>query len=251
MKTLEKIVLKRIKSLVPSDLDPFQIAYKATRCCDDAISICCHEIRNHLEQNNSYARMLFIDYSSAFNTIVHAKLHSKLINDIKLPTILCNWLLDFLKSQVVRVGNTYSSSIVINIDAPQGCPLSPTLYCLFIHDCKPHSTESSFVKYADGTTVTGFIQDNDELAYRSKVNSFVNWCDRSNLELNVSKTKEMVIDFSGKKDKPDIEPNVTNGEVVERLYSFKFLGTYISNNRTLSVNCTEILKKDNAPILFV
>ena len=46
--------------------------------------------------------MLFIDYSSAFNTIVH--------------TSLCNWLLDFLKGrpQVVRIGNNMSATLTLN-----------------------------------------------------------------------------------------------------------------------------------------
>jgi gmma-aminobutyric acid receptor subunit gamma len=39
--------------------------------------------------------MLFIDYSSAFNTIVSSKLVIKL-ETLVLDTALCNWVLDFL-----------------------------------------------------------------------------------------------------------------------------------------------------------
>jgi hypothetical protein len=50
--------------------------------------------------------MLFIDYSSAFNSIVPSKLITKL-KTLGLNTSLCNWILDFLtgRPQVVRVGN--------------------------------------------------------------------------------------------------------------------------------------------------
>ena len=53
--------------------------------------------------------MLFIDYSSAFNTIVPAKLVPKL-RILGLNTSLCNWILDFLtgRPQVVRMGNLSS-----------------------------------------------------------------------------------------------------------------------------------------------
>ena len=44
---------------------------------------------------NDYVRMLFIDYSSAFNTIVPSKLITKLRN-LGLNTSLCNWILVFL-----------------------------------------------------------------------------------------------------------------------------------------------------------
>jgi hypothetical protein len=39
--------------------------------------------------------MLFIDYSSSFNTIVPSKLITKL-SFLALNTSLCNWILDFL-----------------------------------------------------------------------------------------------------------------------------------------------------------
>ena len=51
------------------------------------------------------------------------------------------------------------------------------------------------VKFADDTTITGLISDNNEDNYRLEINSIVDWCDNNNLMLNVNKTKEMVIDF--------------------------------------------------------
>ena len=44
---------------------------------------------------HSYVRMLVIDYSSTFNTIVPSKLITKL-RTLGLNTYLCNWILDFL-----------------------------------------------------------------------------------------------------------------------------------------------------------
>ena len=81
--------------------------------------------------------MLFIDYSSAFNTIVPSKLIIK-------PT-LCDWVLYFLtgRPQVVKVGNNISTSLTLNTGAPQGCVLSPLLYSLFNHDCVAMHARSS------------------------------------------------------------------------------------------------------------
>ena len=80
--------------------------------------------------------MLFIDYSSAFNTIVPSKLTIKL-EALSLNPVLCNWVLDFLTGcpQVVKVGNNTSTSLILKTGAPQGCVLSPLLYSLFTHDC--------------------------------------------------------------------------------------------------------------------
>ena len=58
---------------------------------------------------------MFIDYSSAFNTIVPTKLITKL-RTLSQNTSLCMWMLDFLtgRPQVVRVGNSTSATLIRN-----------------------------------------------------------------------------------------------------------------------------------------
>ena len=51
------------------------------------------------------------------------------------------------------------------------------------------------VKFADDTTETGFITDNDETEYRAQIEKTEEWCDENDLLWNVPKTKEMIIDF--------------------------------------------------------
>ena len=112
--------------------------------------------------------MLFIDYNSAFNTIVPSELASKL-RTLGLNTSLCNWILDFLtgRPQMVRVGNNTSATLIINPGAPLVCVLSHRLYSLFTHDCVAKHDSNTIIKFADDTTVIGLITDNDETAYRT------------------------------------------------------------------------------------
>ncbi|CDQ86081.1 unnamed protein product [Oncorhynchus mykiss] len=140
--------------------------------------------------------MLFIDYNSAFNTIVPSKLVIKL-ETLGLDPALCNWVLEFLtgRTQVVRVGNNISTLLILNTGAPQGCVLSPLLYSLFTHDCVAMHASNSIIKFADNTTVVGLITNNDETAYREEVRALGVWCQENNLTLNVNKTKEMIVDF--------------------------------------------------------
>lgn len=51
------------------------------------------------------------------------------------------------------------------------------------------------VKYADDTVVLGKISKNNEDSYRKETYHVISWCQDNFLVLNVSKTKEMVIDF--------------------------------------------------------
>ena len=102
--------------------------------------------------------MLFIDYSSAFNTKVPSKLIIKL-EALGLNPTLCNWVLDFLMGcpQVVKVGNNTYTLLVLKTGALQGCVLSPLLYSLFTHDSMATHASNSIIKFADDTTVVGLI----------------------------------------------------------------------------------------------
>jgi hypothetical protein len=95
--------MAHINTIIPENLDPLQFAYRPKRSTDDAISIALHTALSHLDKRNTYVRMLIIDYSSAFNTIVPTKLITKLIT-LGLNTSLCNWILDILMGlpQVAR-----------------------------------------------------------------------------------------------------------------------------------------------------
>ena len=58
-------------------------------------SIALHTSLSHLDERKTYVRMLFIDHSSAFNTIVPTKVITKL-RTLGLNPSICNWILDCL-----------------------------------------------------------------------------------------------------------------------------------------------------------
>ena len=78
MKCFERLVMAHINGILPDPLDPLQFAYCPNRSTDDAISITLHTALSHLDKRNTYVRMLFIDDSSAFSTIVPTKRITKL-----------------------------------------------------------------------------------------------------------------------------------------------------------------------------
>ena len=78
MKCFERLVMANINTIIPETLDPLQFAYRPNRSTEDALSIALHTTLSHLDKRNTYVRMLLINYSSAFNTIVPSKLINKL-----------------------------------------------------------------------------------------------------------------------------------------------------------------------------
>ncbi|KAK3568390.1 hypothetical protein QTP86_005568 [Hemibagrus guttatus] len=54
-----------------------------------------HYILQHLDKPGAYARILFVDFSSTFNTIIPGTLLNKL-TQLSVPTSICQWITSFL-----------------------------------------------------------------------------------------------------------------------------------------------------------
>uniref|UniRef100_A0A669AWP5 Reverse transcriptase domain-containing protein n=1 Tax=Oreochromis niloticus TaxID=8128 RepID=A0A669AWP5_ORENI len=223
-------------------LDPHQFAYRANRSTEDTVATALHAAVSHLEEHGSYVGMVFVDYCSAFNTILPHKLVVKL-QHLGLPYSTCMWINSFLQGrrQSVRVGHRTSSALSFTHRAVGSVHCST----LSTHTCPP---EHTFVKFADDTTVMGLISRGDESAYRDE-EQLSSWCKANNLLLNTSKTKELTIAFRRKK--AEIQPLFINGDCVERVASFHFLGVNIEENLSWSVNTSELLKKAQQRLYFL
>ena len=78
MKVFKRLVLKYLKAVTDPLLDPFQLAHRSNRSVDDAVALGLHHVLQHLESANTYARIRFVDFSSAFNTVIPGQLFDKL-----------------------------------------------------------------------------------------------------------------------------------------------------------------------------
>jgi len=158
--------------------------------------------------------MIYIDYSSAFNTIVPSRLAGRMI-ELGLNTPLCAWILDFLtaRPQVVRVGRHTPRSLTLNTGSPQGCVLSPLL-------CGQVQLQH-YRQFADETVVVSLISSKDEKASLEEVANLSLWCQDNSLMLNVSKTKELLVEFWGKQQhQRTYKPLGINGTAVESSYRY-------------------------------
>ncbi|KAK3528016.1 hypothetical protein QTP86_014221, partial [Hemibagrus guttatus] len=118
MKSFERLVLSYLKDITDPLLDPLQFAYRANRSVDDAVNMALHFILQHLDSPGSYTRILFVDFSSAFNTIIPALLRDKLFR-LNVPDSMCSWITDFLtdRRQFVRLGTQNVNALINDHDA--------------------------------------------------------------------------------------------------------------------------------------
>ncbi len=195
-------------------------------------------------------RMLFVDHSSAFNTILPSKLVVKL-QALGLNNSLCSWILDFLtgRRQVVRVGSNISSPLTLNTRAPQGCVLSPFLYSLYMHNCVAMHRSNVIIKFTDDTTVVGLITDDNESAYKVEVHTLTNWCHNNNLFLNISKTKELVVDF--RRRTSERPPIIIDWTPVERVSSININSVNITEDLTWTIHTRSVVRKAHQCLFFL
>ncbi|KAK3566971.1 hypothetical protein QTP86_007814 [Hemibagrus guttatus] len=145
--------MRHIKTQLPPSLDPLQFVYRPNCSMDDAIATSLQLALTQQDNKDTYVQMLFIDFSSAFNTIIPQHLIEKL-SLLGLNTSLCKWILDFLtgRPQSVRIGNSISSTTTtLNTGAPQ-----------------EHSS-NHIIHFPDDTTMVGLISKNNESAFREEV----------------------------------------------------------------------------------
>lgn len=195
-------------------LDQYQFAYKCNRGTNGAISRLTHLVLKHLESPASYARLLFIDFSSAFNSIQPHKLLEKLIN-LRVNPFIINWYYSFLTNRIQQVKfNSVLSDVAVNsTGAPQGCVSSPLLFTLYTNDCISQQSNQLILKFSDDTVLLHLLTrdcsiDDD----RAAIESFVGWCDNHYLQVYIKKTEEVIIDPRSVGDRSSV---VVYGEAIK------------------------------------
>lgn len=97
--------------------------------------------------------------------------------------------------------------------------------------------------------IVGCIKDEQEGEYRSLVEEFVRWCRTNHLQLNSSKTKEIVVDFRRKK--PHFQPVSIEGVDVEVVRTYKYLGLQLDDKLDWTENMDSLCRKGQSRLYFL
>ena len=181
--------------------------------------------------------IMFIDYSKAFDSVSHIKLFA-VMKAMGFPTHLVFLLQSLYVNQrgKIRWNGENTQEFNMTKGVRQGCIASPYLFVTYTekamrdagveqYGVKIGGIPISNLRYADDTALLETSEEGIE-----QLTSAINTTGKEmNLKLNVKKTKLLVT---------EAEPNShiisIDGEVVEQVKQFKYLGSV----KTSNANCT-------------
>ena len=156
-----------------------------------------HNVLQCLERKNTYARILLIDFSKAFDHIDHNILLDKLKTN-GVPQICVVWQKAFLTSitQRVKLANTKSDWTEVAGGVPQGTLYGPENFLNMIDDLH---TDVDDVKFVDDVTLYEVCNTHSQNKLQNAVDDIQKWATDNNMSLSTNKTKELLVYF-GRED---------------------------------------------------
>ena len=249
---MQKMLIPYIMNAILIHGDINQFAYKKGVFCVDAIVTLLHGIVSGLDKKETtISKVLFLDFSSAFNTVLPNRLVKDLTRFLD-EKWLVKWIADYMQgwTRQVKLNKGFSETSDINVGVPQGGPLSALLFTIYTDDLRSDSN-CTVLKYADDTTISCNISKSshrrNQSDYQNFISDIVDKCDEKNLILNPKKSKEIVfqninISHKGLTETRDEKLSI-NDNYVERTTSTTYLGVCIDNKLSFTKHISKILSK--------
>ena len=247
-KELERIVIKHYKIETKDKIDPMQFGNKQGVSTTHMLIKLLHEWQSQLDLGHS-VRVVFLDYSKAFDRVNHNILLDKLAQLNVSPHML-KWFASFLinRTQCVKLGDATTTSLTMNGAVPQGALFGMEGFLALINDLKP---PLPLYKYVDDSTTYDIIKksspDNNRLQHT--IDMIAQWTVSNDMKINAQKTNEMLITFS--KNPTRYSPIKIGESEIERVSTAKLVGLHIQDNLKWDTHVTTICKKARSKLHFL
>ena len=115
-----------------------------------------------------------------------------------------------------------------------------------------NTTTLTLIKFADDMALVARLKDEQSLSsYFNFIEHLISWFDESYLKLNVQKTKELFIEEHRARDTSLLQPVRIKTEDVESVKTFKYLGTVLDSNLSLTTHVDIVCKKANRRMYLI
>ena len=248
-KILEKIMHTRLYSFL-NKKDAFyrnQYGFRPKHSTDQAATVLVDKI-SYLLNNNMKVATIFLDMSKAFDCVDHQILLQKLYS-YGIRGVAHSWFHSYLSGRTQKVmynGTLSENTCEVKCGVPQGSILGPLLYLIYVNECAKSLNHSNAILYADDTTlvISAKTYANLYKFMNEDLKNLHNWLCLNKLTLNASKTKFIVYSVSSRSAKIPPELSVMiDGNTIERVENYTFLGTNINQHLSWKPHMLNILSK--------
>ena len=188
---------------------------------------------------------LFLDAEAAFDKCWHNGIKYKMKKNLKLPDRIVRLIASFLSDRTLTVFFEGCSSHEVFLEAgtPQGSPLSPLIYIIYVNDYPP-SINCSLSQFADDTAlwIRSYTKAHGIRNLQKALNELESWCRRWRVKLNGEKSN--LIFISRCRDK-ELENHALHlfDDIIRPVKNAKFLGVEIDNQLSFSKHINAIENK--------
>jgi hypothetical protein len=242
---LERIMNQRITSWAESNniLHPCQSGFRKNHSCQDNIFRMVETCKIGLNMGKKIGKTDF-DVEKAFDNSPHKGILCTL-KEYGCPDYIGNWLVSFFSDRkfVVEIEGTFSEEKNILAGVPQGSPLSPILFSLYINKIgyilEKH--DLLFGLFADDLTIWKIDDTLDVIkdTLQNAINDINNFFNEKGLKLN---EKKCTYTLFTSKPKERIEL-IINNEQINYEPNPKCLGIYFDPKLKFNFHFSEIKKQ--------
>ncbi|KAJ9514665.1 hypothetical protein QJQ45_028374 [Haematococcus lacustris] len=188
----------------------------------------------------------FIDFKQAYDHIPRQQLWEHLRVGVKLPQPLLACLEGLYRddSYVLIDGPHRTPPVTPDQGVKQGCPISPLLFALYVHDISKEFLGPVDAVRVQGTPVTHFMYADDLTLVSTSshglqrlVCQLQGFADRKHLTVNVGKSKVMVFNGNSQTAAPSIG---YKHEILPVVREFKYLGMHFNPSATPAFAATHM-----------
>ncbi|KAH7559026.1 hypothetical protein BM1_03963 [Bipolaris maydis] len=229
-KVTERIIAKRLGYLAETTnlLHDSQIGGRLKKSAIDAALLLVDQIQ-HQKQQGYTTSTVFLDVKGAFDHVSHNQFLDTL-KRLGLPISLITWAKTFLSNRSLRLAfdGQIEEFSEINAGIPQGSPVSPIFFLIYIRDLFPQidGFQLSYIDDISITTSSTSIKKNVKILQR-EVNKLVTKGKQLAIEFDIAKTE--LIHYTKNKRRKEIPLELPSKEKIYHKDTIKWLGVYLDN----------------------
>ena len=263
-KILERVVAKQLTDhMLKYELhEPFQSAFKQYHSTETALTRVHNDILWAMEKQG-VTILVLLDLSSAFDTIDHRALLTRLNDLIGVSGIPLKWFESYLTNRYQRVciNGNFSNVQSLRYGVPQGSVLGPLLFSIYTlplgNIIRKYGLELHI--YADDTQLYASVcptsSDGVHLAVsmiEKCVHDIQSWMSQNFLKLNAEKTEVIVCGFRAQLNKFHlVSLNIAGASVPVQVKAVRNLGVMFDCDMSMSAQVTKIVKAANYHLINI